>query len=145
MQIADVMSRQMYSVGVHESVVEAARKMRWASLAALPVVDGGRLVGVITERDIVFRAVAEGRAPASVQTREVMGRTLQTCTPDEDIADALLRMEEHAVPHLAVVGRDGAVMGLVSYDELTNVADPDDDEPDAELVKLIPSYRRTPA
>lgn len=143
MKISDVMTRQVCSVGVHESLVEAARKMRWASLSALPVVDAGRLAGLITERDIVFRAVADGRVPQSVEIHEVMNRSTHSCTPDAYIADALLRMEELAVQHMPVVDPEGIVVGLVSYDDLTSLTDPDDEDP--ELVKFTPAYLRTRA
>lgn len=143
MKISDVMTRQVCSVEAHESLVEAARKMRWASLSALPVVEAGRLAGLITERDIVFRAVADGRVPQSVEIREVMNRGTHSLTPDTDLADALLRMEELAVQHMPVVDHEGIVVGLVSYDELTSLADPDDE--DSELVKLTPAYLRTRA
>jgi CBS domain-containing protein len=94
-------------------VSKAARMMAAKNAGAVMVVAGGRLVGICTERDIVFRVVGAGLDAAATRLADVMTRTPRTIEPDKPFGHALLVMQEHGFRHLPVV-RNGKPVGIVS-------------------------------
>ncbi len=106
------------------SVDEAARLMRENAVGAVLVVDEGRLVGIFTERDAVYRVMAVGGEPAATPVGEVMTRDPMTVAPDETFGYALLLMHEHGFRHAPVVV-DGRPVGMVSA---RHALDPDLEE-----------------
>jgi len=99
--------------GPQTSVGEAARMMKANQVGAVLVVDEGRLVGIFTERDAVYRVMALGGEPEATPVGEVMTRDPKTVAPDETFGYALLLMREHGFRHAPVV-RDGHPVGVVS-------------------------------
>jgi CBS domain-containing protein len=95
------------------TVSEAARLMREKRVGAVAVVEEGQLIGIFTERDALFRIVAEGRDPQTVRLSEVMTRNPQTIHPDKPFADALHIMYEGGFRHVPVV-EDGRPIGIIS-------------------------------
>lgn len=95
------------------TVSEAARLMREKRAGAVAVVEEGKLIGIFTERDALFRIVAEGRDPQTVRLAEVMTRDPQTIHPDKPFADALHIMYEGGFRHVPVV-EDGRPIGIIS-------------------------------
>lgn len=95
------------------TVSEAARLMREKRVGAVAVVEEGKLIGIFTERDALFRIVAEGRDPQTVRLAEVMTRDPQTIHPDKPFADALHIMYEGGFRHVPVV-EDGRPIGIIS-------------------------------
>jgi CBS domain-containing protein len=95
------------------TVAEAAQLMRENKVGALMVVEAGRLVGVFTERDALFRVVADGRDPRQTQLAEVMTREPRTIHPDRPFPDALHIMHEGGFRHVPVV-EDGRPVGMIS-------------------------------
>lgn len=106
------------------SVDEAARLMRENAVGAVLVVDEGRLVGIFTERDAVYRVMAAGGEPAATPIGEVMTRDPMTVAPDDTFGYALLLMHEHGFRHAPVV-EDGRPVGVVSA---RHALDPDLEE-----------------
>jgi CBS domain-containing protein len=105
-------------------VAEAAKRMKRRQVGALIVVDGHEIVGIFTERDIVFRVVAAGLDARATRVREVMTRAPITIGPDEPFAHALLIMHEHGFRHIPVL-ESGKVVGIVSS---RSAMDPDLEE-----------------
>jgi CBS domain-containing protein len=95
------------------TVSEAARLMREKRVGALAVVEDGKLIGIFTERDALFRVVAEGRDPQTVRLAEVMTRGPRTIHPDKPFADALHIMYEGGFRHVPVV-EEGRPIGIIS-------------------------------
>jgi len=93
---------------------DAARIMKDADTGIVPVVDGDRLVGTITDRDIAIRVVAEGKDPQATKVDEVATRELVTIDPDQDLDEALRLMAKHQVRRLPVVEEDGRPVGIIS-------------------------------
>ena len=111
--VADVMTPGVESTTSSEALRDAARTMREGDFGSMPVVDDGRLVGVLTDRDIVVRAVAEGLDPAVARVGEVASRDPVTVSPGEDLDEAIELMSRHRVRRLPVV-EGGRLVGVVS-------------------------------
>ena len=115
MNIRDVMTSNPRTVSPDESIQNAARIMREEDTGAVPVVDKGRPVGIVTDRDIVIRAVAEGQLNRPV--REVVSGDVVTASPDMSTKEAARLMSEHQVRRLPVVENERLV-GIVSIGDL---------------------------
>lgn len=112
-QIRDVMTSNPVTAEPSMSVVDAARRMIEEEVGPLPVVDGERLVAMVTDRDLIARVVAEGRDPQSVTVEDIASRELVTGQPDQDVDEARQLLAEHQLDRLAVVERDRLV-GVIS-------------------------------
>ena len=100
------------------SVREATILMNEHGIGSLLVIEGGRLVGIFTERDVLRRIVAEGRSPEVTRVGEVMTRDVVCCTPDTDVEEVADLMRRRRVRHVPVVDADDVVRGLVSIGDV---------------------------
>jgi len=117
-KVSDVMTRDVRVVSPDQTIREAATQMADADVGSLPVGENDRLVGMITDRDIVLRAVAEGRDPGTT-VRSVMTERVQYCFDDEDIDQVARNMADLGVRRLPVVNRDKRLVGILA---LSNIA-----------------------
>jgi CBS domain-containing protein len=106
------------SVSPSQSLAEAAEVMKGEDVGSVPVVEEGRLAGIVTDRDIVTRAVAERRDPQTVKVEEVASRDLVTVEPEQDLDEALALMARHQVRRLPVVER-GQLVGMLAQADVT--------------------------
>lgn len=111
--VADVMTPGVESTSSEAVLRDAARTMREGDFGSMPVVDDGRLTGIVTDRDIVVRAVAEGFDPFAASVGDVASRDPVTVAPDDDLDDAMELMARHRIRRLPVVA-DGRLVGMVS-------------------------------
>jgi CBS domain-containing protein len=116
MKISEVMTPNPKTVGPTDSIQTAAQVMRDEDTGVVPVVEDGRVTGVVTDRDIVLRAVADGDFQAEVE--DVVSDDVITCTPDMSTADAAELMSEHQIRRLPVVDADERLVGIVSLGDL---------------------------
>ena len=121
--IRDVMTEGPRTVSKGDPAVEAARAMREEDAGAVPIVDGERLVGVVTDRDIAVRLVAEGRDPQSTTVDDVASRELVTIDPQQGLDEALRLMAQHQVRRLPVCEEDGRLIGIVAQADVAKHAD----------------------
>ena len=121
-QVRDVMTSNPESCSSDSSVADAARTMARQDVGPIPVVDGERLVGVLTDRDIVVRVVAEGRDPEGTTVRDVASSDLTTVSPDEDLDRALALLAERQVRRLPVVEGEKLV-GIVAQADIARHGD----------------------
>ncbi len=112
-RVADVMTPGVETTTSSEALRDAARTMREGDFGAMPVVDDGRLVGMLTDRDIVVRAVAEGLDPMSARVGDVASPSPVAVAPDQDLDEAMELMAEYRVRRLPVVDGERLV-GVVS-------------------------------
>ena len=117
MQVSDIMTTDVASLSPYDSCIEAARLMAACDCGFIPVADGDRLVGVITDRDIAIRLVAEGRDPAT-EVRNVMTHRLLYCYDDENIEEAADNMAEMQVRRLPVVNRSKRLVGVIALGDI---------------------------
>jgi CBS domain-containing protein len=115
--VRDAMTVNPRSIGSSASVVEAARLMREEHIGSLPITDDEKLVGMITDRDITTRVVAEGADPNATSVEDVYSRDLISVGPDQDLDEALQLMARHQVRRLPVVENDRLV-GIVAQADI---------------------------
>ena len=113
-KVRDVMATRPRSVTPQTPVTEVARLMEDDDVGSIPIVEGERLVGIVTDRDIVVRAVAQGKDPRGMPAAEVASRELVTIDPDDDLSEALTLMAQHQVRRLPVVDEDERLVGVLS-------------------------------
>jgi CBS domain-containing protein len=112
-QIRDVMTSNPTTCEPSTTVVEAAKVMASEDVGPVPVVEGGRLVGLVTDRDLVIRVIAEGRDPNSTTLGEIASSDLVTVQADTDLEEATRLMSQHQVRRLPVV-EDSRLVGIVA-------------------------------
>ncbi len=118
MKISEIMSSDVETVTADQPIQEAARFMLTGDAGAIPVSDGDRLIGMVTDRDITVRAVAEGRGPET-PVREVMTDTLLFCFDDQDVDEVAIQMSDAQVRRFPVLSREGErLVGIVSIGDL---------------------------
>ena len=117
-RVADVMATDVRMASPDDTVQHAAQMMRDADAGALPVGDGDRLVGMVTDRDLALRLVAEGRDPRQTRVRDVMTPEVRYVFEDEDLDHVADNMAEQQVRRLPVVNRDKRLVGVISLADL---------------------------
>ena len=122
MRVSDLPPGQLVIVSPQSKVVEVAREMRLGDCDSVAVMDAGRLVGIITERDLV-RAIADGVDPKQAIARVIMTPDPATVTNEEDVSVVALRMMRLGIRHLPVVDSSGKPVGLLSARNLVAVLD----------------------
>ena len=111
-------------VGPDNTLVEAAGLMRELDVGALPVCEGDRLEGIVTDRDIVLRATADGRDPNSMLVREVMSHSIVHIFADQEVEEAVHLMEDCQVRRLPVLSRAKRLVGIVSLGDIATSSNP---------------------
>lgn len=128
-------NRDLYTVTADDTVHAAVLYMTSRNIGAVTVIDGNRVVGLFSERDLMKRVVAEGRDPASVSVREVMTTELTTARPDESYEEGLRKMQQARCRHLPILeGHD--FVGLISLRDLLKV----DADEKAEEIRMLNTY-----
>lgn len=124
MQVRDIMTRSVECVSPEDSLQVAAAKMKDLDVGPLPVCDGDRLAGMITDRDITIRATAKGLDPQKTKVRDVMSDEVLYCFEDQDVREAARNMQEQQVRRLVVLNGDKRLVGIVSLGDIaTETAD----------------------
>ena len=113
-KVREVMTDRPRCVTLETPVSEAAELMESEDVGSLPVLEGEQLAGMITDRDIVIRAVAKGKDPRGMPVREVASRELVTAYADEDLANALKKMASEQVRRLPVVDEENRLVGVLA-------------------------------
>jgi len=131
--IREVMTPDPTTVEPGTSAQDAARKMKSEDVGSLPIVDGGRLVGMITDRDIALRLVAEGKS-GDTPVGKLGSRELVTIDPQQDLGEAARLMSEHQLRRLPVCEEDGKLVGILAQ---ADVAQAGHDTLTGEVVQKI--------
>lgn len=118
MQLKNIMSTNVERIHKDVSVTEAAQKMKALDVGMLPVYDGDRLVGMITDRDITLRVAAAALDPAKIAVQEAMTAETIYCFEDQTVQEAARMMEQHQIRRLIILNRDKRLVGIVSLGDL---------------------------
>ena len=135
---SDVMTRDPVSCEPDEAIARVAEIMKREDVGAVPVIEtkaSRRLVGIITDRDIVVKVVAAGRDPKSATVREAMTSNPVTCREDEDVSEAVARMAERQVRRMPVVDAEGRLCGIIAQADIATRVH--QDKTTGELVEAI--------
>jgi CBS domain-containing protein len=133
-RIQEVMTSDPRSVSPDAPVADASRIMRDEDTGIVPIVEDGKLIGTITDRDIVVRLIAESRDASSAIVRDIASTDLVTVDPLQDLDEALRLMAQHQVRRLPVVEEDGRLVGILSQADVAREAQ---DKQTGELVEEI--------
>jgi len=118
MKLKEIMTPGVEVIHPETTLQQAAAKMRRLDIGPLPVCDGDRLIGMLTDRDITVRAVAEGCDPNTTTVREAMTPDIAYCFDDQEVQDAVQLMERYRIRRLPILNRDKRLVGMVSLGDL---------------------------
>jgi CBS domain-containing protein len=133
-KIQEVMTSNPCSIDADKPVSYAAKMMKDEDVGFAPIVEGDKLIGTVTDRDIAMKVVAEGRDPQSTTVREIASTNLVTIDPQQDLDEALRLMASNQIRRLPVVEEDGRLVGVVAQKD---VAEEGDDAKTGEVVQEI--------
>jgi CBS domain-containing protein len=125
-KVTDSMSSNPCSIDADKSVAYAAKMMKDEAVGLAPIVEGERLVGTVTDRDIAIRAVAAGKDPETTKVKEIATREVVTIDPGQELDEALRLMAEHQVRRLPVIEEDGRLVGVLAQADVAKDASPED-------------------
>ena len=117
MQVKEIMTCNIETIGSDANLVEAAQRMRSLEVGALPIWENDKLIGMITDRDITIRGVADEKNPSSTSVKEIMTSDVCCCCEDDDIHKAASMMEEKSIHRLVVVNSNNDPVGFVSLSD----------------------------
>lgn len=137
----DVMTRQPACCQPTDSLVSVAELMKTQDVGAVPVVDGAgrKLVGMITDRDIVVKGLAGGRSANQATVRDVMSTDVVTCREDDDVEEAVARMSSRKIRRMPIVDESGALRGIIAQADIATRVHRD--KTTGELVEAISEPR----
>lgn len=116
--VSEIMTRGVRAMAPHDSIVQAAQAMDELNVGVVPVCDGETLIGMVTDRDITVRGVAQGRASEDTRLSDIMSPEVHWCSEDQDIEDVLRDMSQHQVRRLPVVDREKHLVGMVTIGDI---------------------------
>jgi CBS domain-containing protein len=132
--IRDVMTSNPCTIDADKDVAYAAKMLRDEDVGVAPIVEGDQLVGVLTDRDIAIKVVAEGKNPQTTKVVEIASKDIVTIDPQQDLDEALRLMAQHQVRRLPVVEEDGKIVGIVAQADVALQAN---DSKTGDLVEQI--------
>jgi CBS domain-containing protein len=116
--LRQIMTKQVEATSPDVSLTEVAERMRSRNIGSLPVCEGDRLVGIVTDRDIAVRAVADGRNPRETKVREIMSSDIACCLEDQSAQEAEELMQEKQIRRLPILSRENRLVGIVSIGDI---------------------------
>lgn len=122
MRVSEAMTRDVKVANPNQSLHDVAKIMADDDVGSLPVGENDRLVGMITDRDIAIRAVAQGKSPDTTKVRDVMSEDVKYCFDDQDIAEVARNMGDIQVHRLPVVNHDKRLVGIIALADIANTA-----------------------
>jgi CBS domain-containing protein len=128
MQVQEIMTQSVDTVGPSTTSRDAARRMRDKNIGALPVGENGELIGMVTDRDIVARAVAENAMPSNTAVSAVMSQGIYYCFEDDSVEEAARIMAEHQVRRLPVLNRAQQLVGIIAIADIARSGDKEAEE-----------------
>lgn len=122
MQIQEIMTPNPEMISVDASLMDAAEKMKDLDVGMIPVAQEGSVVGILTDRDIVVRGIAENKDPSETKVKDIMSTDVVTCPVDSSVEDAVNAMEQNKVRRLIITERSGKPAGIVSLGDIATKA-----------------------
>jgi len=123
MKVKDIMTRDIEKIDFNSPLSQAAEKMRSSDIGVLPVEKDGKIIGIITDRDIIIRGLAMHLDPETTTVSNVMTSEVATCYDNDDLEDAISIMEEKQIRRLVVFSRSNEPAGILTIGDLAIKAD----------------------
>jgi len=118
MEVKEVMTRDVETAGIDTPIATIAETMRSRDIGLLPVCDGGKLVGVLSDRDITIRATANNLHPEQLRAQDIMTPNVVCCFEDQNVDEARGLMQDHKIRRLPVVNRQRNLVGMVALSDI---------------------------
>jgi CBS domain-containing protein len=122
MKVKEIMARDIETAHPNQTAREIAQKMDRQGIGYFPVTDHGRLVGIVTDRDITCRVVADGRDPVATKLRQIMSKGVAYCFDHDELDAAVLLMEQNRIRRIPVLDRDEQLVGILSLTDIAREA-----------------------
>ncbi len=139
MKVKDMMHRGAEFVAPNATLQQIAKKMRDFDVGAIPVCDKGKPVGIVTDRDITIRALANGKDASKVEAKDVMSRNVVFCRDSEEAEDAIRIMEDNQVRRLPVLDEGQKLVGMVSLGDISHALS---QEMTGEVTRAVSAHHR---
>ena len=120
-RVGDVMTKGVLTLNVGDSVASAAKLMKKNNVGSVVVLNGGKAVGIVTERDIAFKVVAMGKDPVKTRLPKIMGSPLKVVRASGLLNDAALLLKAHKIKRLPVVNKEGKLVGIITEDDFLRI------------------------
>ncbi|MEN3331292.1 MAG: hypothetical protein V7641_657 [Blastocatellia bacterium] len=127
LRCSEIMTKNVTTCGPDTVIRDVADMMEDDNVGSIPVLDNGRLVGIVTDRDIVCRVIAEGLDTRTTKAREVMSDEIITCTADDSLIDAIRKMGEHQIRRIPICDLNGRLRGIIALGDIALEAERDQD------------------
>lgn len=137
MKVKDIMIGELRTCSLDTNLAAAAALMLDGDCGILPVVEDGKLVGVVTDRDMYIALATRNQRASELTVRDVVQTPVYTCGPDDTVEAALETMKQHCVRRLPVEGFGGTIMGIVSMNDIVLASGPRKPVRDAEVVAVL--------
>ena len=137
MRVKDIMTGELRTCSPDTNLAAAAALMLDGDCGILPVVEDGKLVGVVTDRDMYIALATRNKRASEMTVREVVQTPVYTCSPDDDVQAALETMKGHCVRRLPVEGFGGTIMGIVSLNDIVLASGPRKPVRDADVMSTL--------
>jgi CBS domain-containing protein len=124
MKVSEVMTHGVYTTSPDDTVQTAAQTMADLDTGVLPIGEDNRLIGILTDRDLSTRVVAEARDPATTVVRDVMSREVRYCCEDDSVEEVAVKMSEWQLRRLPVLNKEHRLVGIISLGDLARQAPP---------------------
>ena len=121
MKVREMMTTNVECVGPDTSVIELAQKMKTLDVGFLGVCENDRLIGTVTDRDLVIRGIASGRDPSMSTARDAMTHDVFWCFEDDNVKDVAAKMREKEVRRMLILNKDKRLVGVVSIGDVSKV------------------------
>jgi len=125
MKVSEVMTHGVYTTSPDDTVQTAAQTMADLDTGVLPIGENDRLIGILTDRDLTMRVVAEARDPTTTFVRDVMSQEVRCCLEDDSVEDAAVKMSQWQVHRLPVLSKEHRLVGIISLGDLAREASPE--------------------
>ncbi|MGH9814803.1 MAG: CBS domain-containing protein [Candidatus Acidiferrales bacterium] len=123
MKVKEIMTASLETTRPEATLKEAATQMKENDIGSLPVIQNGKLVGMVTDRDLVIRGMAAGRDPGQTPVQEVMSADAICCSDEQDVKDAAKLMQQRQLRRLPVLNRENKPVGILSLGDLARQTD----------------------
>ena len=120
MEVQEIMTKEFEIVSSNDNILQAAKRMKALNVGILPEQDGNKITGIITDRNIVVRALAENKEPTNVKIKEIMSSKIASCSIDDSIEEAASIMKEKQVRRLVVLDNENTPVGILSLDDIAS-------------------------